>query len=107
LNTVGSRIPFACGRRDYATHPPLSPPPLKQPSPSLYNNSNPEDDDIDLPALIAGPTWSFPLTEGELGEVVTVLQRLRGAVAALDGQGQWLPAGPERPASRAKVRGAG
>ncbi|KAI8468763.1 MAG: hypothetical protein J3K34DRAFT_426171 [Monoraphidium minutum] len=56
----------------------------------------------DYPALAAGPGWLVPLTSGELGDVLFVLQQLRSAVSSLRDQGQWLPAAGDRPASRAK-----
>ncbi|KAI8474736.1 MAG: hypothetical protein J3K34DRAFT_518035 [Monoraphidium minutum] len=60
------------------------------------------DDEADCPAVVAGPSWSLPLRESDLSELLGVLQQLRAAVAALQAQGQWAGGGGERPASRAK-----
>ncbi|GBF97883.1 hypothetical protein Rsub_10238 [Raphidocelis subcapitata] len=61
-----------------------------------------DEDSADFPAQVTGPGWSVPLTEGELGDLLMVLQQLRGAVQLMAAQGQWLPAGGDRPVSRAK-----
>lgn len=59
-------------------------------------------EDLDYPGVVAGSGWSVPLKETELGDVLAVLQQLRYAVAELHSKGQWLPAGGDRPVSRAK-----
>ena len=103
-----------CARRERAgcsaARPPSEPPPppptpIPQPAPTPNSPSRSDDEEsADFPAQVAGPNWSVPLTGGELSDLLIVLQQLRGAVAQLHAQGQWLPAAGDRPISRAKVR---